>query len=446
MNYFRYTNLFFWIFCGIFVAVFAALSIVDKYSLGYFVDFVTYLKSLVDDDISGRFSSPRTISPADLINVSNMSFTDVIIVVILVVALFIASVIISNKIIKSNSRVMTSGEIIKYALCFSIVTAMVNMTIKLLLTPVGMLKVLPFTMYILIFCKMVVITLVPILISMFLVNKYFKVRYKNGLKSIQKDEPKDREFKGQLLTSIILFMVFICGCMLYILASEVIEYQTSIISFNQSFNQYYWLSIFFSKLLNIYIIPYFIYLVISLVVVYFAYRKILFLNIIALLVIVTIIGLNMNGFCYKTKSFMNSNKAAIIDKAIVLRIESVCNHEKDVRKEMGLEEKECTISLESVKEEAPHCFTKDRPDECKGDITYFNGYSGFGGSIEVVKESIVIYRVNEISRRYYSCFFNNAIKGKAYSVETGIPISRPFGTSRGGEYFFNSCGEEARPF
>ncbi|MDR0468039.1 MAG: hypothetical protein LBG67_04225 [Campylobacteraceae bacterium] len=402
MNYFRYTNLFFWIFCGIFVAVFAALSIVDKSSLGYFVNFVAYLQPLVSDNISVRFS----ISPADIINVSNMSLIDVIIVITLVVALFIASIIISNKIIKSNSRVMTFSEIVKYALCFSIVTAMVNMTIKLLLTPVGMLKVLPFTMYILVFCKMVVIILVPIQITMFLVNKYFKNRYKNGLKSIQEDKPKNGEFRGQLLTSTILFMVFICGCMLYILASEVIEYQTSIISFNQ----YYWLSISFSELLNTYIIPYFIYLVISLVVVYFAYRKMLFLNIIALLVIVTIIGLKMNGFCYKTKSFMNSNKAAIIDKAIALHIKSVCNHEKDVRKEMGLEEKECSISLESIKEEAPHCFTKDRPDECKGDITYFNGYSGFGGSIEVVKESIVIYKVNEMPHLGSSCFLNNAIK------------------------------------
>ena len=341
MNYLKYTGLFFVIFLGIFVVIVAIFSFV-------------------------------------IFNFANERFA-----IFAIAALYIIALIIIM-IVKSNNRVMTFGEIIKYALSFSI--------------PMIIIFITPF-IHSGEYTRIFITILLPTLISMFLVNIYFKIRYKNGLESTQA-EPKNRKLNRQIVVSIVLFIIFVFGCVLYILESV-----------KTGDGRFIGLGLF--------IIPYFIYLVISLIVVYFCYKKVLILNIIAILIIAILMGLNATGFCYKTKSFV-PNKVAIIDNAMVGHIEYKCKGEKYFREKMGLEEKECSVSFKSIKEEAPHCFTENRPDECRGDITHFDKK---GGSI--IKGKMLIYRVNEACFRepYGGCnFFDYILSGKRYYIWSELSI------------------------
>jgi MFS family permease len=402
MNYLKYAGLFVAILFGIFVGIFVGIYTIALIAVVVFTSTV------------GKVFAHTTI---------NIAFT------ITAIALTITAVIISKKIIKSNGRVMTFSEIVKYALSFSIVSAMVWVITGLLLgvlLPDG--PSLPFDRYILEFSKAIVVILIPTLITMFLVNIYFKYRYKDGLKSTQVQEQKKQElekFKRQRLTSIILFVIFVYGCVRYILGTVKIG---SVVPT--------WFAL--------YTIPYFIYLVISLIIVYFRYKKILFLNIIAILATGLVIGsnvwLNMNGFCYKTKTF-TSDKAAMIDEAVAGFIYYRCKYEKYYfRKEMGLEEKECSVSFKSIKEELPHCFTENRPDKCVGEITYLNFKSG-----DTVKEKMLIYAVGrpQCVNYWRSCnFFDYVLYGRGYSIRSGL--SNDYSISSTGRidvYIFNSCGK-----
>jgi hypothetical protein len=243
------------------------------------------------------------------------------------------------------------------------------------------------------------------------------------LESTQTDKLKNielKEFKRQRVLSIVLFIVFIFGCILNISGNTKTGYN--------GFGTFV-----------LYVVPYFIYLVVSLIVVYFCYRKILVLSIIALLVIGLLASLNATGFCYKTMSFVSPNKATIIDKAIALYVEDRCNHEKYIIKNMGLEEKECSVSFNSIKEEAPHCFTKDRPDKCVGDITYLDFESG-----DIVKKEMVIYEMyetcSELSGRWKNCnFFDYALDGKIYDISGALDIGY-----MGIPYVWTSCGKKVR--
>jgi hypothetical protein len=97
------------------------------------------------------------------------------------IASVIATFIVSNMIIKSNGRVLTFNEIVKYVLCFYIITAMI-MAIVAFIIVTGLIGSSPksFGYYIDVFCGAVNITLLSTLIPMFLVNMYFKNRYRNG--------------------------------------------------------------------------------------------------------------------------------------------------------------------------------------------------------------------------------------------------------------------------
>ena len=236
------------------------------------------------------------------------------------------------------------------------------------------------------------------------------------MKNTKDCEEKDREYKKKRLTSIILFVIFIFGCILDI--SENIK---------TGYNGF--------GTFVLYVVPYFIYLVISLIVVYLCYRKILTLNIIAILIMAIIVWLNATGFCYKTMSFVSPNKATIIDEAMDLRIEYKCRDEKYTRKKMGLEEKECSVSFNSIKEEAPHCFTENRPDKCVGEITHFDERIG-----DIVKKEMVIYEIYERCGGWGKCnFFDYVIGGKGYDIRSALGIDY-----MGIPYVWTSCGKKVR--
>jgi hypothetical protein len=137
MNYFKYTGLFVAILFGIFATIFAIPIFV-------IVNFANEI--LANIAIVTLFISP-------------------------IIALIITSTTVSNMIIKSNGRVMTFGEIIKYTLCFSIVTAIVLIIILIILLDN---LILSFGERILVTGGVVIAILFSTLITMFLVNIYFK--------------------------------------------------------------------------------------------------------------------------------------------------------------------------------------------------------------------------------------------------------------------------------
>jgi len=103
---------------------------------------------------------------------------------IIFIASVIASIAIANIIIKLNSRVMILKEITKYTLCFSVVIAMIMISVAFIMVMIVGLADDPdyqsFGGYIAEFVGLVIFIFFPILIIMFLVNMYFKNRYKNG--------------------------------------------------------------------------------------------------------------------------------------------------------------------------------------------------------------------------------------------------------------------------
>ncbi|MDR0467332.1 MAG: DUF5625 family protein [Campylobacteraceae bacterium] len=106
-----------------------------------------------------------------------IGYTTVSIDVVVTIASFISALIVSNMIIKSNSRVMTFSEIIKYTLCFSIVTAVVMVSVEFIMVTTGLVissKFQSFYGYIIEFVGLVSLILIFTLISMFLVNRYFE--------------------------------------------------------------------------------------------------------------------------------------------------------------------------------------------------------------------------------------------------------------------------------
>ena len=109
--------------------------------------------------------------------------SDTVIAVIAVIALAVATTVVSVMIIKSNNRVMTLIEIIKYVLSFSIVTAMTMIVAVFIFITIGLTtnpNLQSFGNYIFAFCNVVIVILLLALIPMFLINIYFKIKYKNG--------------------------------------------------------------------------------------------------------------------------------------------------------------------------------------------------------------------------------------------------------------------------
>ncbi|MDR0467853.1 MAG: hypothetical protein LBG67_03290 [Campylobacteraceae bacterium] len=98
---------------------------------------------------------------------SNINPIGIVFTLVPFIALFVASIIVSITIIVSNGRAMTFGEIIIYFLCFfmvvTIIPIVISISIKIMIihTTIGKIIVL------------------LILIPMFLVNIFFKIKYKN---------------------------------------------------------------------------------------------------------------------------------------------------------------------------------------------------------------------------------------------------------------------------
>jgi hypothetical protein len=75
--------------------------------------------------------------------------------------------------------------------------------------------------------------------------------------------------------------------------------------------------------------------------------------------------------------------------------------------------KECSISFESIKQEAPQCFTDKRENNCKGTVTHFDKKAN-----SVVKKEIYVYSYGEYGHGIFSSF-----EYLRYSIGSGLDMS-----------------------
>jgi hypothetical protein len=91
------------------------------------------------------------------------------------------------------------------------------------------------------------------------------------------------------------------------------------------------------------------------------------------------------------------SKGELIDIKLQSSTNSNCNAEYKAKHNINIEEalwknqsidakKECSISFESIKREAPQCFTDNRADVCIGTVTHFDTRMQL-----VVKKEIEVY-------------------------------------------------------
>jgi hypothetical protein len=207
--------------------------------------------------------------------------------------------------------------------------------------------------------------------------------------------------------SIVLFCIFILAILLII---------------NQFFKIYIIKDLFaisFIFFLTIFYIPiYFIYITILTFYIYFKYSKIFNLNSIVFLIFVITLMLHCTGFCFKEMRYLS--KGELIDIKLQSSINSNCDAEYKAKYDINMEinqpidaKKECSISFESIKMEAPQCFTDNRADVCIGTVTHFDTKMQ-----SVVKKEIEVYR-------YYGREYNyNIMRVVSFSIISALGVSR----------------------
>jgi hypothetical protein len=136
-------------------------------------------------------------------------------------------------------------------------------------------------------------------------------------------------------------------------------------------------------------------------------RKIDGLNTTVFLILTLLITLQYTGFCFEQMRYVGKNE--MIDKALDTFIKMNCVYEykgkNSIERNVSLNDKqlhdatsECTVSLETLKKEAPQCFTDNRPNRCEGNITYYDSHEQ-----KIVNRNAVVYSYS----LYFYGFFNS---------------------------------------
>ncbi|MDR2080502.1 MAG: hypothetical protein LBP54_01240 [Campylobacteraceae bacterium] len=172
---------------------------------------------------------------------------------------------------------------------------------------------------------------------------------------------------------------------------------------------------FFMFFLFIYI-PYILF---STIFVYFKYKNIIYINIISIAILCTFYILYTTGFCFQEMRYLR--KAELIDTMLNFYINIGCNSEykskhgdivyKDAKHKDII--KECSVSLESIKQEAPQCFTDKRPNKCRGTVTHFDKKTN-----SVIKKEIYIYGYSKSGHGSFSSY-----EYIRYSISSGLDMS-----------------------
>lgn len=140
---------------------------------------------------------------------------------------------------------------------------------------------------------------------------------------------------------------------------------------------------------------YFIYVVISTLYILVKHKKLFHLDAVVFLMFICIITLYLTGFCFSQMRYWS--KGELIDKMLQGYANGNCYAEYKIKNNIQdkhllgddytMATKECSAKFESIKAEAPQCFTSSRPDVCKGVVTHFDKKTQ-----SVIKSKIEVYR------------------------------------------------------
>jgi hypothetical protein len=105
---------------------------------------------------------------------------------------------------------------------------------------------------------------------------------------------------------------------------------------------------------------YIVYLIASTVIVFQSYKKILFFNAIAILIIIVYSILNLTGFCFEEGRYLS--KREIIDTAFE-RMEKICKKEQQATG--------CP-TYEEIRQKYPQCFGENISNECTDKVSQYS--------------------------------------------------------------------------
>jgi hypothetical protein len=175
---------------------------------------------------------------------------------------------------------------------------------------------------------------------------------------------------------------------------------------------------------------YILYLLFSTIFIYNKYKKIIYINIVSAVILSIFFTLYFTGFCFKEMRYWS--KAEIIDKMLKSYIDGHCDRKYKLKNNNSTEiiKEECSISLESIKQEAPQCFTNRRKNSCKGTVTHFDKKTN-----SIIKSEIDIYRYGSYSHGSfgsyeYKRYYVNSDLNK-YDRNDNSPIIGCCGTIKG---------------
>ncbi|MDR0666920.1 MAG: hypothetical protein LBF71_05880 [Campylobacteraceae bacterium] len=178
-----------------------------------------------------------------------------------------------------------------------------------------------------------------------------------------------------------------------------------------------------------------LYFFLSSVYTYIKFKKIPYINIAAITIIGIFYTLYFTGFCFKDMRYWS--KAEIIDRAVSAHVWHSCEQEYTIKygyfprkKGSALTDYDkitdkCSITFESVKQEAPQCFKDKRQDRCRGTVTHFDKETN-----TTIKSEIEIYS--------YDPFYARKIINypyKKFEVESDLDLYRD-----GNRYVVSPCG------
>jgi hypothetical protein len=156
----------------------------------------------------------------------------------------------------------------------------------------------------------------------------------------------------------------------------------------------------------VFLLPYLLYITVITIFIFIKYKKILFLNLAAVFILIVWLILYLTGFCFSQMRYVS--KAEIIDFGLKNKIWVSCLGEYKAKNNINekylsadnktVAKEECSFNLESIKQEAPQCFGDTRNDTCMGVVTYFDTETK-----STKKENIEIYRL-KTARTWFKHF------------------------------------------
>ncbi|MDR2081986.1 MAG: hypothetical protein LBP54_08925 [Campylobacteraceae bacterium] len=205
---------------------------------------------------------------------------------------------------------------------------------------------------------------------------------------------KEQKNDGMISKTKIVLIVSIISTVLFVICMILLVNLIIILHFSGYSKDWIIQAVLF--LLFIPFLPFYIlHILFSTIFIYLKYKKIIYVNVVSIILLGAFYILYTTGFCFKEMRYFS--KAELTDIVTDMYANYNCFEEykskhSNVTYTSKLQEianKECSISFESIKREAPQCFTNKRPNKCKGTITYFDKEMN-----SLVKKEVYIYEIS----------------------------------------------------